>query len=162
MISLFYSIGNRKEEQLGWDPTVERISIGEETQYQFKIGGQLFTTTRPLATYGADCMVSSGTRVYEARDESGNMVAIKDSWREEDREPEGAILEKIFEDIQHKLGEQKAAEANKYFVRVRAYEDVLVSGERDETFDPRRGEEDDIRLYWIPIFRCPILSETSY
>lgn len=160
MISLFYLIGKKNKEELGWDPTVERVHDGTKIQYRFKIDNRFFTTTRPLATYGADAMVGRGTRVYEALDENKNIVAIKDSWREEDREPEGAILENIFKDIRDKLGEKEAAEAAKYFVRVQAYEDVVVSGERDKTFNPR--EEGDVCLEWITIKINPILSETRH
>ena len=160
MISLFYLIGKKNKEELGWDPTVERVHDGTKIQYRFKIGNRFFTTTRPLATYGADAMVGRGTQVYEALDENKNIVAIKDSWREEDREPEGAILENIFKDIRDKLGEKEAAEAAKYFVAIQVYEDVAVSGECNKTFNLKG--EGDIRLEWITIKIDPILSETRH
>lgn len=142
--------------ELGWDPTVERIIVEGRIQYKFKIGNQFFITTRPLATFGADAMVGRGTRVYEARDEHGNIVAIKDSWRDEDREPEGKILEMIFEDIRAKFGEKEAKAAERYFVRVRVYEDVHVSGETDKTLNPGEGGN------WVDIPDQPILSETRH
>ncbi|KAF8550293.1 hypothetical protein OG21DRAFT_1525237 [Imleria badia] len=106
VISLFYMVGiqSMNKEELGWDPT--------EIRYEFNIGKQSFTTMRPLAVYGADASVWRSTRVYKAQDENGNIIAIKDSWRDEDHEPEGAILEKIFDDIRDKLGEKEAAEAD--------------------------------------------------
>ena len=33
-------------------------------------------------------MVNHGTRVWEAMDAAGNVVVIKDSWRDEDRDAE--------------------------------------------------------------------------
>ena len=127
-----------------------------EIQYKFKIDNQFFITTRPLATFGADAMVGRGTRVYEARDKHGNIVAIKDAWRDEDREPEGKILEMIFEDIRVKFGEKEAKAAERYFVRVRVYEDVHISGKTDKTFNP--GEDGD----WVDISDQPILSERRH
>lgn len=147
--------------QLGWDPTVERIHEGNEIQYKYKICDQFFTTTRPLATYGADAMVSRGTRVYEARDADGNIVAIKDSWRDEDRDPEGAILGKVLDDVRGKLGEEAAAEAKKYFIPVRIYEDVVVCGKSDKTFELRE-EDGNSNLKWIYIEVDPILSDRRH
>ncbi|KAF8441046.1 hypothetical protein L210DRAFT_2127145 [Boletus edulis BED1] len=160
VISLFYSIGSGNREALGWDPTVERIRIGNEVQYKFKIGNRFYTTTRPLATYGADAMVGCGTRVYEALNEEGNLVVIKDSWRDDDREPEGMILERILKDIQDKIGEEEMAEAEKYFVKILAYEDVFVSGKVDKTF--KLEEEGNIHFKWIAIDDDPFLSTTRY
>jgi len=73
--------------------------VGGEIQYKFKINNQFFITMCTLATLSADAMVSCGTWIYEAQDKHGNIVAIKDSWQNEDHEPEGKILEMIFEDI---------------------------------------------------------------
>ncbi|KAG8216283.1 NADP-dependent oxidoreductase domain-containing protein [Butyriboletus roseoflavus] len=160
IISLFYLIGSANKEKLGWDPTVKRVLVGQEIQYKFEIDNQSFITTRPLAMYGADAIVGRGTRVYEARDENRNIVAIKDSWRDEDRELEGVILEKIFKDIRDQLGEQKVAEAEKYFVRVLVYEDVVISGALDETLDLR--EVGDAPLERITIDVDPILSEKRH
>ncbi|KAG9308919.1 hypothetical protein JVU11DRAFT_11379 [Chiua virens] len=134
-ISLFLLLGSCDDVGLGWDPTVERERNPDsgEITYVFTICGKRFTTIRPLATYGADSMVGRGTRVFLARDEDGREVAIKDSWRDSDRDSEGTILEKIFGDIRDKLGEE-AAEAEKYFVAVDCYEDVsFAPGKLDQT-----------------------------
>ncbi|EGO30931.1 hypothetical protein SERLADRAFT_376249, partial [Serpula lacrymans var. lacrymans S7.9] len=70
-----------------------------------------FTTTRPITTYSADYMVGRGTRVYEARDDiTGKKVALKDSWRDFNRDAEGAILEQILLAIREQFGHE-AAEA---------------------------------------------------
>lgn len=142
--------------ELGWDPTVDRIIGNGEIQYEFKIGKRCFVTTRPLATFGADAMVGRGTRVYEARDEDGIIVAIKDSWRDDDREPEGRILEMIFKDIRDKFGEGEAKAAERYFVGVRDYEDVHISHEIDKTLHPGEGGD------WVDINDQPILSERRH
>lgn len=153
-------IQSANREKLGWDSIVKRVLVGQEIQYKFEIGNYSLTTTRPLATYGADAIVGRGTRVYEVRNENENIVVIKDSWRDEDRELEGTILEKIFEDIRDKLGEKETIEAEKYFVRVRVYEDVVISGKRDKTLG--RREEGDIPLEWVTLNVDLILSETRH
>lgn len=63
LISLFYALGSSSVspalERLGWDPTVQRIPVPHPDQfcYKFAVGDELFTTTRKLATFGADSMV---------------------------------------------------------------------------------------------------------
>ncbi|KIJ67132.1 hypothetical protein HYDPIDRAFT_109154 [Hydnomerulius pinastri MD-312] len=113
-------------KKLGWDPTAERIYVGEEIQYKFKIKNKLYITTRPIATYGADSQVGHGTRVYEAKDAAAKKVAIKYSWREADRESDGATLRAIVENIRAKFRENMAADAEKHFVRVRVYDDIAT------------------------------------
>ncbi|KAG6375915.1 hypothetical protein JVT61DRAFT_2783 [Boletus reticuloceps] len=52
------------------------------------------------------------------------------------------------------------AEAEKYFVKILAYEDVFVSGKVDKTFKPE--EEGDICFEWIAIDDDPFLSTTRH
>ncbi|KAF8547849.1 hypothetical protein OG21DRAFT_1607222 [Imleria badia] len=158
VISLFHRIGNADEVQLGWDPTVERFYKDNKVQYAFKIGGQIFRTTSLLASYGADAIISRGTRVWEATDATGNVVVIKDSWRDEDRDAEGLIQAKIFADIRNKLGPEEETKARKYFLQVLLYEDVCVSGEIDKTLGLR--EEGGSR--WIQLPTEPMLSERRH
>ncbi|KAF8548264.1 hypothetical protein OG21DRAFT_1393063, partial [Imleria badia] len=92
VISLFSSIAQQTEVDIGWDSTIERKLDG---QYVFTIGSKRYTTTKELATYRADAMLGSATRVYKAKDERGHKVAIKDSWRDIDRDHEGSIMKQI-------------------------------------------------------------------
>ncbi|KAH0825895.1 hypothetical protein J3R83DRAFT_7707, partial [Lanmaoa asiatica] len=133
VIALFYSIACQDEAGLGWDPTVERVYDGDKVLYKFTIDGEVFTTIGELATYGADAIFGRGTRVYKAKDKDGRVVAIKDSWRDHDRDTEGATLEKIFNDIKAKFGQQGAEDARKYFVQVRVSKDVEIFGKLDTT-----------------------------
>ncbi|KAG2092642.1 uncharacterized protein F5147DRAFT_764107 [Suillus discolor] len=168
VISLFYALGfasaSTSLKWLGWDPTVERIRVGEKTQYKFTVGDEVFTTTRELATYGADSMVGRGTRVYEATDAKGKKVAIKDSWREIDRQSEGEIVEKILASCEKKLGAEDFADAKRHFIGVRLWKDVTIDGASDETVNPIAGDEHDgIGTWkWKPIDLKPILSERLY
>ncbi|KAG1778826.1 hypothetical protein EV702DRAFT_1195842 [Suillus placidus] len=162
VISLFYALGSASASStmkgLGWDPTVERVHDGEEIQYKLTVGDEVFTTTRELATYGADSMVGRGTRVYEATDAKGKKVAIKDSWREVERQSEGEILENILASCAEKLKTEELADAKRHFVGVRLWEDVIIDDTRDETLDPMVTEEHDRTWEWVSIDLNPILS----
>jgi hypothetical protein len=149
-------------KRLGWDPTVERIYAGEQNQYKFTVGDEVFTTTRELATYGADSMIGRGTRVYEATDAKGKKVAIKDSWREIDRQSEGEILEKILASCEKKLGAKEFADAKRHFVGVRLWKDVTFDGASDETVNPMVGDEHNSTWRWEPIDLKPILSDRPH
>ncbi|KAG1884235.1 hypothetical protein F4604DRAFT_1952371 [Suillus subluteus] len=166
VISLFYALGfasaSTSLKGLGWDPTVERIYVGEKIQYKFTVGDEVFTTTRELATYGADSMVGRGTRVYEATDAKEKKVAIKDSWREIDRQSEGEILEKILASCEKKLGAEEFADAKRRFVGVRLWKDVTIDGASDETVNPMVGDERNCTWNWEAIDLKPILSERPH
>ncbi|KAG6370313.1 hypothetical protein JVT61DRAFT_12266 [Boletus reticuloceps] len=154
VISLFCLIAQQTKVDLGWDPTVERTA---DERYVFMICGKRYTTTRELATFGADLTISRATRVYEAVDEeTKEKVAIKDSWRESSRDHEGSILENLHRDIERKLGKEEAAEAKKYIVGVRAYEDVQVLDKLDETLNPGKDGR------WIEINGEPRFSGTPH
>ncbi|KAG1849352.1 hypothetical protein C8R48DRAFT_614278 [Suillus tomentosus] len=166
VISLFHALGfasaSTSLKGLGWDPTVERIRVEEKTQYKFTIGDEVFTTTRELATYSADSMVGRGTRVYEATDAKGKTVAIKDSWREIDRQSEGEIVEKILASCEKKLGAEDFADAKKHFIGVRLWKDVTIDGASDETVNPMAGDEHNDTWKREPIEPKPILSERTH
>jgi hypothetical protein len=147
-------------EELGWDPTVERIRDGEGFQYKFTIGNEVFTTTRELATYGADSMVGRGTRVYEATDAEGKKVAVKDSWREAGRQSEGEILENILASCAKKLQAEELADAKRHFIAVRLWKDVIINNTPDETLNPMFVEEHNYT--WVSINLNPIVSATPH
>ncbi|KAG1870556.1 hypothetical protein C8R48DRAFT_771007 [Suillus tomentosus] len=162
VISLFYALGSASSDSknLGWDPTVERIRDEKGFQYKFTIGEEVFTTTRELATYGADSMVGRGTRVYEAKDAKGKKVALKDSWREAGRQSEGEILENILASCAKKLQAEELADAKKHFVGVRLWQDVTINDALDETLDPMFVEEHNHT--WVSIDLNPIVSTTPH
>jgi hypothetical protein len=132
----------------------------EGFQYKFTIGEEVFTTTRELATYGADSMVGRGTRVYEALDAEGKKVALKDSWREAGRQSEGEILENILASCAKKLQAEELADAKKHFVGVRLWQDVTFNDALDETLDPMFVEEHNHT--WVSIDLNPIVSATPH
>ncbi|EGO28877.1 hypothetical protein SERLADRAFT_459747, partial [Serpula lacrymans var. lacrymans S7.9] len=107
-----------------WDKIYYAFALHHKDQFM------KFTTTRPITTYSADYKASSGT--YEARDDITRKVASKDSWRESNRDAEGAMLEQILLAIWEQFGHE-AAEAEKHFLKVLAYEDVLIGDICDST-----------------------------
>ncbi|KAG1829965.1 hypothetical protein EV424DRAFT_1343856 [Suillus variegatus] len=165
-ISLFHAIGfasaSTSLKGLGWDPTVERIRVEEKMQYKFTVGDEVFTTTRELATYDADSMVGRGTHVYEATDAKGKTAAIKDSWREIDRQSEGEIVEKILASCEKKLGAEDFADAKRHFIGVRLWKDVTIDGASDETVNLMAGNEHNDTWKREPIDPKPILSERTH
>ncbi|KAG1886859.1 uncharacterized protein F5891DRAFT_1081400 [Suillus fuscotomentosus] len=162
VISLFYALGSASSysKNLGWDLTVERIRDEEGFQYKFTIGEEVFTTTRELATYGADSMVGRGTRMYEAKDAKGKKVALKDSWREAGRQSEGEILDNILASCVKKLQAEELADAKKHFVGVRLWQDVTINDALDKTLDPMFVEEHNHT--WVSIDLNPIVSTTPH
>ncbi|KAG1868374.1 hypothetical protein DFJ58DRAFT_911482 [Suillus subalutaceus] len=142
--------------------TVERIHAGEKIQYKFTVGDEVFTTTRELATCGADSMVGHGTHVYKATDAKGKKLAIKDSWREIDCQSEGEILEKILASCEKNLGAEEFADAKRHFVGVRVWKDVTIDGASDEMVNPMVGVEHNGSWKWEPIDLKPIFSERPH
>ncbi|KAG2129418.1 uncharacterized protein EDB93DRAFT_1182709 [Suillus bovinus] len=166
VISLFYALGSASAssfmKELGWDPTVKRIHDGEKFRYKFTIRDEVFTTTRELATYGADSMVGRGTRVYEATDAEGNKVAVKDSWRDFGRLSEGKILENILASCAERLSPEELVDAKNHFVQVRLWEDVTIDDAPDETLNLTVAEEHSHTRVWVSIDANPILSATPH
>jgi hypothetical protein len=149
-------------KELGWDPTVKRIHDEEKFRYEFTIRDEVFTTTRELATYGADSMVGRGTRVYEATDAEGNKVAVKDSWRDFGRLSEGKILENILASCAERLSPKELEDAKNHFVQVRLWEDVTIDDATDETLNLTVAEECSHTRAWVSIDANPILSATPH
>ncbi|KAG7098620.1 hypothetical protein E1B28_000542 [Marasmius oreades] len=98
-------------EQLGWDPTVTRLSKtvnGSNTiVYEYKIGRRTFHTIgNPISELSAYHLVSPATRVWKVEEvtrtgTSGSMYVLTDVWPYKDAKLEKEILRDIFK----KLGE---------------------------------------------------------
>jgi hypothetical protein len=54
-------------EQLGWDNTIHRVIVQEETRYEIEVGGDRYQTVRLLADFRANSIVGRATRVWEAK-----------------------------------------------------------------------------------------------
>ncbi|KAF8845353.1 hypothetical protein BDN67DRAFT_941205 [Paxillus ammoniavirescens] len=163
VISLFCALGSASatggKEGLGWDPTVRRKFDGN---CEFTVGEETFTTTRELSTHGTDSMVGRGTRVYEATDDHGVKVVIKNSWREAERKTEEEILNEILASCQEKLSTEDFAHAKQSFVRIRLCKNVEISSVPDETLNPMAGDDGSGTWKWVPIKLEPTFSNTRH
>ncbi|KAF8498440.1 hypothetical protein JB92DRAFT_3125288 [Gautieria morchelliformis] len=138
------------EIQMGWDPTIERLSIGSSEQYkiqvQDKVTGKVVyvKTVELIADFGADAVRGRGTRVWKAllrqSDGTDMHVVVKDVWIDADRVREGDIRTMLEEQASNnKTNKNKIA---KHFVTVLFSGDVLIDGQIDDTFDfIQRGHE---------------------
>ncbi|KAF7790466.1 hypothetical protein EIP86_001421 [Pleurotus ostreatoroseus] len=102
LLSFVVRVSFARPDQLGWDPTMERVEIGDQAQYQITVhssdGDTLnYRTLGVLSDSGASRLLSRGTRVWKAvrivnGEETGEPVALKDVWVDSDREREGDAL----------------------------------------------------------------------
>ncbi|KIJ06645.1 hypothetical protein PAXINDRAFT_121498 [Paxillus involutus ATCC 200175] len=143
LIYLVCALAFADDEDLGWDPTIQRVMVEDQIQYDITFreqGGSpaVYRTVAIISDFGADAMTGRGTRVFKAylrsldgKSPSGpvNHVVIKDAWRDSDRDREDQILQKILSDI----GQDKAEDAKKYFLTVLRAEDVSIKGGTDDT-----------------------------
>jgi hypothetical protein len=102
-----------------------------------------------------------GRGVYEATDDHGMKVVIKDSWREADRKTE-EILNEILASCQEKLSAEDFAYAMQSFVRIRLCKNVEISSAPDETLNPMAGDDGNGTWKWVPIRLEPTLSNTRH
>ncbi|KAF8557267.1 hypothetical protein OG21DRAFT_1520545 [Imleria badia] len=143
---LFCSLAFANDVELGWDPTIRRVVVDNEIQYDITFDGKdgppsVYRTVKILADFGADALKGRGTRVFKAYDiqrsppTEGDYVVIKDSWRDHDRLREDQIIEKVFEDIAKCNPDDPGAviEAKKYFLTVLRAEDIMIDDKIDNT-----------------------------
>ncbi|KAI5993484.1 hypothetical protein EDD15DRAFT_2529981 [Pisolithus albus] len=146
LIHFFCSLAFANEQQLGWDPTVQRVCVEGEPQYNITVctdeGKEtVYQTTKVISDFSADAMQGRGTRVFQVRltlqngqpVHNAEPLVLKDSWREVDRFREDEILVQIFDGLGKKYGTKEASDARKYFLTVLAAGDVMVHGKKDKT-----------------------------
>lgn len=160
-----------KEHELGWDPTMTRISPRDCTdgvQYHIQCEGSTYRTIRLISNVGAEALRGRGTRVWEVRElnadgeEDPTPLVLKDSWVDAERKREGNIMDEL----------SKAADANGkktafdlYFLKVKTFADVLIDGQLDHTHTLiRRGrtvEKNDmkpLKVKAVPLTRRKLQS----
>ncbi|KAI6032186.1 hypothetical protein BKA83DRAFT_4210425 [Pisolithus microcarpus] len=172
LIHFFCSLAFANEQQLGWDPTVQRVCVEGKPQYNITVctdeGKEtVYQTTKMISDFSADAMQGRGTRVFRVRLtlQNGQPVhnaqpfVLKDSWRELDRAREDEILVEIFDGLGKKYGTKKVSEARDYFLTVLAAGDVIMDGKKDKTtsllrdadeLPPDFGLPADDLLEWKP------------
>ncbi|KAI6110910.1 hypothetical protein EDD16DRAFT_1897766 [Pisolithus croceorrhizus] len=154
LIYFFCSLVFAEDHELGWDPTIRRVSVGGKIQYNITVhtdeGKDLvYQTTRVISDYSADTLSGRGTRVFEARliflngtsVKDAKPVVLKDSWRDCDRDREDIILNQIFADLLKHKGPEQEEEARKHFLTVLAAGNVMVDGKIDSTDCLLRGSD---------------------
>ncbi|KAI6144018.1 hypothetical protein BKA82DRAFT_33291 [Pisolithus tinctorius] len=149
LIYFFCALTFADDDELGWDPTTQRVVVGGKVQYNISVqpdeGGILvYQTIRPISTFGADALMGRGTRTWEAiplsryrhKVTEPQPVVLKDSWRDSNRDREDTIRDQIL----NAMGEKKG-EAEKYFLTVVAAGDVVIGrlGMKDTTISLLRG-----------------------
>ncbi|KAI6016905.1 hypothetical protein BKA83DRAFT_4329397 [Pisolithus microcarpus] len=171
LIHFFCSLAFANEQQLGWDPTVQRVCVEGKPQYNITVctdeGKEtVYQTTKMISDFSADAMQGRGTRVFQVRLtlQNGQPVhnaqpfVLKDSWRELDRAREDEILVQIFDGLGKKYDTKKVSEARKYFLTVLAAGDVIVDGKKDKTASLLRDADElppDFGLHRLPADDLP-------
>ena len=126
--------------QLGWDPTMERVSTRHhvgQVDYIIKFRDVRYRTVRLISDIGAEAIRGRGTRVWEVRqlnkndEEDPTPLVLKDSWVDADREREGHILATIRETAQ---GLSNVYDFDKYFMKAKDYGDVYIEDKLDHTY----------------------------
>ncbi|KAI5996896.1 hypothetical protein F5J12DRAFT_725499 [Pisolithus orientalis] len=151
LIHFFCALVFAENHELGWDPTIRRVCVEDETQYIITVETEdgrtiEYQTTKVISDFGVDGVSGRGTRIFKVhlRSRDGKLdaepVVLKDSWRESDRDREDKILEQIFDDLR-KLGTEVEQEARQYFLTVVEAGDVTVHGMIDGTTSLLHGSD---------------------
>ena len=130
------------EHDLGFDSTMSVYKTLDDGSQQYDVVVRLadgtcqtYRTKQLLSNGGGVYLHGRGTRVWEAIRlknglETGEVVALKDSWVDEHREREGAINARV-------LGAmaltRDPVQLNETLIPVRAYGDVHIAGTPDRT-----------------------------
>ncbi|TFK94824.1 hypothetical protein K466DRAFT_194285 [Polyporus arcularius HHB13444] len=134
LASFFARLAFASLSQLGWDTSIERIS---SDGFRIRVSGQHYTTQRYLKNASAYKVFGRSVRVWEALDEAGQEVCIKDYWLDDDRPSEsdilGSILAAISEhewatEAEDPRAELSIEDRQDYFVQILASDVVQVDG----------------------------------
>jgi Fungal protein kinase len=107
------AVSSASKVELGWDPTVECYYHGSRVYYDITVHSRInnevtersYRTSQTLSDRSADALRGRGTRVFKARlldaegNETGNPVALKDVWLDNNRDREGDIMEEICNEV---------------------------------------------------------------
>ncbi|KDQ10991.1 hypothetical protein BOTBODRAFT_190144 [Botryobasidium botryosum FD-172 SS1] len=143
---IFASLGTASSEQLGYDPTMTRVYVDGEEQFDIEVhsetGTRTFRTVYQLSNTGADRVRSRATRVWVVYEKCNpsKLLVLKDVWIEDDRTREGTIYEEVLEAI----GPEDMDRAKAHFLTIICHGDVMLKkpgGHQmaDNTKDSIRG-----------------------
>ncbi|KAF8869095.1 hypothetical protein CPB85DRAFT_1401682 [Mucidula mucida] len=149
-------------EDLGYDPTVKRVRVGEELniQYRFTIRDKVYQTTGVIYEMNLD-IVTRATRVWEVVELDSNFQPIgthkvlKDVWLYFDATPESHIYNAIFAALRQldedgtvadserppplQPGSSLEEDAKHYFMTIVSDSVVSINGQPDEAKEPPEG-----------------------
>lgn len=149
MTHFFVSLMYARPEELGYDPTITPArdpKARANNQYDIVVRdvegtSWMYRTTRLISSIGAESLRGRGTRVWEAQRlingrPQGKSVALKDSWIDDHRDREAAILEKIIASASSVKDRETLV---RHLLTIMCYGDVYVNGAKDSTKQLRRG-----------------------
>ncbi|TRM63105.1 hypothetical protein BD626DRAFT_495507 [Schizophyllum amplum] len=107
-IEVFIAFMFATPAELGFDETVELISVGGEWHYGYKVGDRFYRSTRSIFEHNGTRITGRGTRVWEVvrvkdfKDPTpldDKRSALKDVWLDEGARTEREIQEALFRDL---------------------------------------------------------------
>ena len=107
VIHVFTSLAFASETDLGYDPTIKRVLVGEAIQYEITMpNGETYVTDEfPLFDFRADVAQGRATRVWKVFKKGGDRnehFALKDLWMFSDSKSEGEIMRNLLNKIDAK------------------------------------------------------------
>ncbi|KAF8840149.1 hypothetical protein BDN67DRAFT_968957 [Paxillus ammoniavirescens] len=141
LIHLVCALALADDEDLVWDPTIQRVLVNGDTRYDItsQEQGDSPVVYRPvISDFGADAMTGRGTQAFKAYPKyvkggsapgSVEHVVIKDARRDSDRDREIQNLQNLLNDV----GQERAKEAKQSFLTVLRAEDVSIKRRTDDT-----------------------------
>ncbi|KII95753.1 hypothetical protein PLICRDRAFT_693902 [Plicaturopsis crispa FD-325 SS-3] len=135
VIRVYSSLAFGTKTELGWDPTFRSLPGVSPKQYEIDVfegpdkQKNTYSVVKIIWDVGAEFSQGRATRVYEALDAAGDTFAIKDVWREQDRDPEGDILKAFHTKISG--GTSKVDK--ELFMEMTQHGDVIVDNNIDDS-----------------------------
>ncbi|KAJ3557295.1 hypothetical protein NM688_g1549 [Phlebia brevispora] len=139
LLRFVLSISFASDYRLGWDPTMVPLIVDGHTQYDITVRSAdgalaLYRTIELLSDSGVRRVLSRGTRVWKATrvvdgETTGEPVALKDTWVDNDRQREGDIHSQVLQS--NFLARDQ--DSRKYFIETETHGDVFIRGVRDRT-----------------------------
>ena len=128
------------ETELGWDDSMKHTS---DQKFLIRIGEEEFITESMLCDISAEEIDTRATRVWKARDKTGNLVVVKDVWLDETQTPEDALLKDLIETESDKEMEDPVKQA---LFNVVCSGRISVAGRPDNTREILHGLQLDVHL----------------
>ena len=82
ILRFYASLAFATDEQLGYDSTIKRVRIGEDLQYEIKVGSTVYQTVSILSDFQASCIIGKANRTWQVvdKEKGGESLVLKDIW----------------------------------------------------------------------------------